>query len=117
DRAQFLLDSGYAVLTPDSRAHGGSGGATASYGLIEAGDIRRWAGFVLQRPGITRLYGFGLSMGASILIQTLPTEPRFCALLADCSFATFEEAAYNRLDTRLYLPRPFARPLIEGVLF
>jgi dipeptidyl aminopeptidase/acylaminoacyl peptidase len=116
DRAQFLLDAGYAVLTPDSRGHGGSGGARASYGLLETEDMRRWADFVLRRPGISRLYGLGLSMGASILIQTLPTEPRFRALVADCPFATFEEAAYNRLGSRLYLPRVLARPVIEGGL-
>jgi len=116
DRARFLLDAGYTVLAPDSRGHGASGGATASYGLREVDDMRRWASLVLHRPGVTRLYGFGLSMGAAILIQTLPTESRFRAVVADSPFATFEEAAYNRLDRRLYLRRPFAWPFMEGGL-
>src|SRR5207249_4052386 len=40
--APMLLDRGYGVLLPDSRAHGESGGELATYGLLEADDIRRW---------------------------------------------------------------------------
>lgn len=36
-------------------------------------------------------------MGAAILLQSLPREPRFRALVADCPFATFQEIAYERL--------------------
>jgi hypothetical protein len=98
--AYFLLRAGYTVLLPDSRGHGASGGALISYGVREADDMHRWASLLLARPGITRLYGLGQSMGAAILIESLPREPRFRALVADCSFATFEEIAYERLEQR-----------------
>ena len=95
--AQFLLRAGYTVLLPDSRGHGGSGGPIISYGILEAADIHRWADLLLRRPGVDRLYGVGQSMGAAILLESLPSEPRFRALVADCAFATFEEIAYDRL--------------------
>lgn len=37
--AELLLTRGSAVLMPDSRAHGQSGGALATYGLLEKDDI------------------------------------------------------------------------------
>jgi dipeptidyl aminopeptidase/acylaminoacyl peptidase len=116
DRARFLLDAGYVVLTPDSRGHGDSGGATVTYGVREAADVSRWVDLLLSRPGVSRVYGLGLSLGGAILIEALPTAPRLRAVVADCPFATFEEAAYNRLDRRLYLPRLLAWPVVRGGL-
>jgi dipeptidyl aminopeptidase/acylaminoacyl peptidase len=95
--APFLLRAGYTVLLPDSRGHGTSGGGIITYGVREAGDIHRWADALLRQPGITRLYGLGQSLGAAILLESLPREPRFRALVADCSFVTFEEIAFDRL--------------------
>ena len=40
--AELLLSHGYAVLLPDARAHGSSGGELATYGVKEADDIRLW---------------------------------------------------------------------------
>lgn len=40
--ADLLLRHGYAVLLPDARAHGESGGPIATYGVVEASDVRRW---------------------------------------------------------------------------
>ena len=110
--ADFLLRSGFTVLTPDCRGHGASGGNTLSYGIRDADDVHRWADLLLARPGIRRLYGLGQSMGAAILIEALPREPRLRALVADCPFATFEEVAYDRLEQR-GLPPLAAWPIIQ----
>jgi dipeptidyl aminopeptidase/acylaminoacyl peptidase len=93
--AGFLLRAGYRVLTPDSRGHGASGGAV-SYGVREADDVHRWAGWLAGRGG-KRLYGLGESLGAAILLQSLAREPRFRAVVAECPFATFQEVARHRL--------------------
>jgi hypothetical protein len=37
--APMFLNEGYAVLVPDSRAHGASGGAFVTYGLLEKYDV------------------------------------------------------------------------------
>src|SRR5215471_8204531 len=79
--APFLLRAGYTVLLPDSRGHGASGGAIITYGVREAADIHRWADELLHEPGVVRLYGLGQSMGAAILLESLPSEPRFRAVV------------------------------------
>ncbi|HEX4604916.1 MAG TPA: CocE/NonD family hydrolase [Candidatus Angelobacter sp.] len=43
---QLLLSHGYAVLLPDARRHGESGGELATYGLQEADDIHRWVSWL-----------------------------------------------------------------------
>ena len=116
--AAFLVRAGYTVLAPDCRGHGASGGDIITYGIREADDVHRWADLLLRRPGLHRLYGIGQSMGASILLESLPREPRFRALVADCPFATFEEVAYDRLNQRGMLGTAVSWPLVQmGFLY
>jgi len=80
--------------------------------------VHQWADLLLRRPGIHRLYGIGQSMGASILLESLPREPRFRALVADCPFATFEEIAYDRLRQRGPLGTAVSWPVVQmGFLY
>ena len=114
--AGYLLRSGFAVLTPDSRAHGASGGRFISYGVLEALDVSRWADWLAQKPGIRRLYGLGESMGAAILLESLPREPRLRAVVAECPFSTFEDARY-RLAQRSGLPPVLVLPIVRFGFF
>lgn len=109
--ARILLRQGYTVLTPDSRAHGESGGVIMSYGLREVDDVRRWAGWLAQHEGVRELYGLGHSMGASILLQAVGAGVPIRALVADCPFVTFHDVAYDRLGGYLGI-RPLARLLL-----
>jgi dipeptidyl aminopeptidase/acylaminoacyl peptidase len=116
--APFLLEAGYTVLVPDSRGHGSSGGDMITYGVREAADIHLWAGSLLGQPGITKLYGLGQSMGAAILLESLPREPRFRALVADCPFANFEEIAFDRLAQQGFAGRALSWPVVPlGFLY
>ena len=108
--ARILLRQGYTVLTPDSRAHGESGGVIMSYGLREVDDVRRWADWLGQQ-GVRELYGLGHSMGASILLQAAGAGVPFRALVADCPFVTFHDIAYDRVGGILGI-RPLARLLL-----
>ena len=89
--APMLLQHGYAVLVPDNRGHGASGGAEVTYGLRERDDVQRWVGWAAAQPlansaaapamvaakliveknQAPRVYGLGESMGAAILLQSL----------------------------------------------
>jgi dipeptidyl aminopeptidase/acylaminoacyl peptidase len=109
--APFLLRAGYTVLLPDSRGHGASGGAIITYGVRESGDVHRWAD-VLLRAGVDRLYGLGQSMGAAILLQALPHEPRFRALVAACPFSSFPEIAMDRLEQHDVPTRAVSWPVV-----
>jgi uncharacterized protein len=116
--ARFLLRAGFTVLTPDFRGHGSSGGTVISYGVREAGDVHAWAGWLMHGRPIEHLYGLGMSMGAAVLIESLPLEPRFRAVVADCPFDTFEDVAYYRLEHDSGLSRWMAWPVVqEGFLY
>lgn len=98
--ARLFLSSGYSVLTPDLRGHGGSGGI-ASYGVIEADDVHRWADWVFRAPGISRLYGMGGSLGGSVILQSLNAEPRFRAVIAESAYSDFPSVARERMARSL----------------
>ncbi|SRR6266498_2431828 len=118
--AQLLLVHGYAVLMPDARAHGESGGNLATYGLLERDDIRRWFEWVSRTNHPHCIYGLGESMGAAQLLQALDIEPNFCAVVAESSFSTFREIAYDRMCQHFaagpWAGRTFLRPVIEMAL-
>jgi len=115
--AELFLAHGYTVLLPDARAHGESGGALATYGLLEARDIHQWVDFLAEAAHPRCIYGMGESMGASQLLQSLETESRFCAVVAESPFSTFREIAYDRMGQPFHLGpwmgRIVLRPMVE----
>jgi alpha-beta hydrolase superfamily lysophospholipase len=130
--AELLLSHGFSVLMPDARGHGRSDGNLVTFGLLETDDIRRWLDWLQQKngrtdnvpPGSTRpqdipscIFGLGESMGAAQLLQSLRTETRFCAVVAESSFASFREIGYDRVGQRFntgpWLGRTLLRPIVE----
>jgi len=99
--AKWLAGKGYSVLLPDSRAHGLSSGL-ASYGLKESDDIHLWVNWIENTDHPHCVYGLGESMGAAQLLQALPKEPRFCAVVAESPFASLREAAYARVGREFH---------------
>ena len=93
---QLFLRNGYNVLTPDWRAHGQSGGELATYGIKERADVTLWINWLQTYTDSKKYYALGESYGAAILLQSLENENRICAAVAECSFATFREASYDR---------------------
>lgn len=115
--AEMFLNHRFSVLIPDSRAHGASGGQLATYGLVESEDIHRWFNWLQQNRNSGCIFGFGESMGAAQLLQSLQTEPRFCAVAAESPFSSFREVAYDRVGqffhTGPWLGRTVLRPVVE----
>lgn len=112
----YFLARSYSVLLPDSREHGDSGGAVATYGVLERDDVRRWVAWVRQRePGCT--YLLGESMGAAIGLQAEAVTPQLCAVAVESPYATFREISYERLGWQTGLGtlfwRTVGRPVIE----
>jgi fermentation-respiration switch protein FrsA (DUF1100 family) len=93
--ALMFLRNGYSVLAPDNRGHGGSGGFV-TYGLKEADDIARWQAWLAAR-GVADCYGFGESLGASSLLQSLGAGAGFKAIVAECPFSSFQRVAFDRV--------------------
>lgn len=92
--------AGYAVLAPDLRGHGASGGMT-TYGVREEQDVRAWADWMLSRPGVNRIYGFGVSLGGSVLLESLRRESRFRAVVAESAYSDFPAIAQERIGRQL----------------
>jgi fermentation-respiration switch protein FrsA (DUF1100 family) len=115
----MFLKVGYAVLLPDSRAHGESGGAIASYGVMERYDVAAWAVWLHQRMhGCT--YLFGESMGAAIGLQAMTVSRGICAVVVESPFSTFREIAQDRVAQDTGIGRSFTRivgdPMLEAAL-
>lgn len=120
--ARLFLINGYSVLLPDSRAHGESGGALATYGVLERDDVHRWVSWLYAEHAPHCVYGLGESMGAAILVESLAAEPRFCGAIAESPFATFRDGAYSKFSEfshlGLWFGKTLGRPMIEsGLLY
>ncbi len=114
--ADMFLAQGYAVLLPDSRAHGESGGDIATYGILEREDVHRWVSWLRERePGCTFL--LGESMGAAIGLQATAVTPKLCAVAVEDPYAHFRELAPERVGRATHTPillwETLARPVIE----
>jgi uncharacterized protein len=115
--AELFLSNGFSVLVPDSRGQGESGGEFPTYGVKEKDDVHRWFDWLEIQRHPTCVFGMGESMGAAILLQAIGTETRFCAVVAESSFASFRQIAYVRLGqffgTGTWLGRVALRPAVE----
>jgi pimeloyl-ACP methyl ester carboxylesterase len=107
--APMFLDQGYAVLLPDSRAHGASEGRFVTYGLLEKYDVIAWANW-MKKAGCRNLYGLGESLGALILIEAAALQPVFAAIVAECPYADLRETAEYRARQMLPMPAFVALP-------
>ncbi|HEX3155171.1 MAG TPA: alpha/beta fold hydrolase, partial [Candidatus Angelobacter sp.] len=108
---RLLLAHGYAVLLPDARRHGESGGDLATYGVKESDDIHRWVSWIYAHDPPQCLYGFGESYGAALMLQSLAVEKRFCAVAVESPFSTAREMSYERISGPLHLGPWFGRTL------
>lgn len=93
--AGYLLSAGYAVLLPESRGHGASGGELVTYGVLEREDVRRWVAW-MRGQGVHAIYGIGISMGAAVILESIPATG-FAAVVAESPFSCFDAIASERV--------------------
>ena len=93
--AEFLLRHGYSVAMMDSRAHGESGGDMATYGWKERYDTVVIVNGLYSTEKVSHLYALGVSMGASIALQSAAVEPRIEGVVAEDPFADLREVSYD----------------------
>jgi pimeloyl-ACP methyl ester carboxylesterase len=94
-QAELLLRHGYSVVMMDSRAHGESGGAMATYGWQERLDSRSIADELYGTEKPRLLFALGSSMGAAIALQAAGIEPRIVGVVAESSFSDLREVSYD----------------------
>lgn len=110
--APMFLREGYAVLLPDSRAHGASEGQFVTYGLLEKYDVVGWTNW-MRGSGCRKLYALGESLGASTLILAASIQSGFAAIVAECAYADLREIAEYRIRQRLGLQTTFSIPIAK----
>lgn len=93
--AEILLRHGYSVVMMDSRAHGQSGGAMATYGWKERDDTVAIADALYASETVKHLGALGVSMGASIALQSAAVEQRIQAVVAESPFSSLREVSYD----------------------
>jgi pimeloyl-ACP methyl ester carboxylesterase len=95
-QAQLLLCHGYSVVMMDSRAHGESEGAMATYGWLERRDAKAvMDALYATEPQPSIVFAIGSSMGASIALQVTGIDSRIAAVIAESPFSNFREATYD----------------------
>jgi dipeptidyl aminopeptidase/acylaminoacyl peptidase len=114
--AHLFVENHYAVLAPDGRGHGESGGELVTYGVREVDDVHRWVDWLMDSEHPRNVYGMGESLGAAVLLQSLGRERRFSAVVAECPFANFERVAEDRVAQRipgpLWMRRALSIPMV-----
>lgn len=111
-QAEILLRHGYSVVTMDSRAHGESGGAMATYGWKESWDTVAVANALYASEPVKHVGALGVSMGAGIALQSAAVEPRIEAVVAESPFSSLREVSYDYTGLRFssLLGRTLFRP-------
>lgn len=90
--ARGLARGGYRVILMDLRGHGGSTGRYVSFGVHEARDLVQLVDELERRRLIEgRLGAWGLSMGASTVIQAAAIDERIEAVVAAAAFTSMRE--------------------------
>ena len=106
DDAVAALESGFNVLCPDLRGHGGSEGSFITFGLLESGDLRRAVAAAEQAgadPG--RLAIHACSAGCTIALAFAAGNPAVRALWLESPFGDAREMARHYLHLKSGLPR------------
>ncbi len=90
--AQRFVAAGFRCIVYDARAHGVSEGKYTSYGHHEVEDLSRILDHVesiLNQRGerTGKVFGFGISLGAAVLLQSLEQEKRIQSAVAVAPFA------------------------------
>jgi pimeloyl-ACP methyl ester carboxylesterase len=102
DIADALADDGYRVVVADLRGHGGSTGATLTFGVGEARDLSHVIDELEARGLLVGKLGvFGHSYGASTAIHLAALDPRVSTVVATAPFAEMREEVPHYVRTML----------------
>ena len=106
--APLLHDLGFAILAIDLRAHGESGGDYCTGGYWERRDVNQVLDQLkAARPSQTRqILLFGISLGAAAAAATAALRSDLAAVILECPYSSFHNAASRHADL-IGTPGPF----------
>ena len=99
DYAEYYLNEGYQVLTPDLRSSGTSEGIYLTMGAKESDDILIWIDKILEIDPSAKIILHGVSMGAATAMITAgkSKHENLVAVIEDCGYTS----AFNMFSAQL----------------
>lgn len=106
DIADYYLQQGFNVLTPDLRAAGTSEGQYLSMGHFESEDLLLWIQKIVDEDKNARIALHGVSMGGATVMLTSAKKPisNVKVLIEDCGFTSAYEMFAKELKRMYGLP-------------
>ena len=121
-QASILNNAGYAVLLPDMRAHGRSGGDHLGLAFEEPRDAAACLDWIRNQPDLSDepLAVMGVSMGGAVAIRSAAQHPEVDAVISVGSFASVDHMIRETMTLMPDLPDPLAdlfTPFMRFALF
>ena len=115
--AKFFYQMGYALLIPDNRAHGNSGGKVIGFGWLDHKDCLLWMQYLRQRMGEPcKILLHGVSMGAATVLMAAGERPeKLQGVIADCGFTSALEEFRHVLHEYYHLPAIPFLPIASAI--
>ena len=110
-QASVLNKEGYAVLVPDMRAHGRSGGDHIGLAFEEPRDVAACLDWVRTQTELREkpLALIGISMGGAVAIRSAARRPDVDAVISVSSFASVDYMIRDTLKLMLDAPEPLIK--------
>lgn len=104
--AKHFYEAGYTLLMPSMRAHGLSGGAIITMGLLEHKDTCQWIDYLMRMDPKAEITIYGVSMGAATTLMALaqPNGKHVKAAISDCAFSSAIDVFDGVLAKELKIP-------------
>lgn len=104
--AKHFYDLGFNLLVPDARAHGQSEGRYISMGWPERRDALLWIEEILKIDSDAKIALYGISMGASTVMNTAGEElpENVTVAIEDCGYSSVWDEFKAQLNSLFKLP-------------
>ena len=100
-----LYELGYNIWAPDLRGHGNSEGSYYGMGWLDQQDLHDWLQLLLESEPDARITLYGVSMGASAVLNLASdAPPQVQAVIADSGFTSVQSIFETQLHNVLHLP-------------
>ncbi len=96
DEAEVFARHGYGALLLEPRAHGDSGGSTATWGTLEADDVIRAVKLAYAQTGVTSVGALGFSVGASAVALAAARDPSIRAVVLYATWTSLREEILHK---------------------
>ena len=110
----YVHGQGFAMIMPDQRAHGRSGGMAMTFGIRERWDLMQWIEYAERRFPGKKIVLEGLSMGSSTVLmaagEKLPDS--VAGIICDCGY-TSPRDIIRTVIASYHLPVKVFYPLVR----